>query len=189
MHLLRKPFDTTRQGHLTMFAAAASDIPVLAYPTLSQAATMLGVSPSTLSRRSLPFEAAGARDKRLRPSVVLREAAFHRRRRLGDVGTDLIAYAETHAPDAVLEVRAEVEAALARTMVPERLTIQEFLGDARSALPPALYERVAAVFEVEDLPRVEGSIGPLARSAEAPIVASASSRSQDWAVMAKKAAG
>lgn len=172
-----------------MSATTLTDVPVLAFPTLSQAAAMLGVSPSTLSRRDLPFEAAGGRDKRLRPEVVLQEAAFHRRRRLVDVAAELITYAETHAPDAVVEVRAEVEAGLARTTLPERLTVQEFLEDARAALPPAVYERVAAVFDLEDLPRIEGSIGPLADSAEAPIGRPASSVPRARGATSKRAAG
>lgn len=150
-----------------MSASSPTDVPLLAYPTLSQAATMLGVSPSTLSRRKLPFEAAGGRDKRLRPAVVLQEAAFHRRRRLAGVAAELIAYAQAHAPDAAQAVQAEVETSLARTTVPKGLTIEELLDDARAALAPALYDRVAAVFEIEDLPRVEGSVGPVARHGDA----------------------
>ncbi len=142
---------------------ASSEISVRAYPALTEAAKIIGVSASTLSRRNLDFEAAGGRDKRLRPRVVLQQAAYDRRRPLREVAEDLVAYARTHAPDAVPAVKAEVERDLANLRVPDRLTVQELLQDLRKELPPGLYDKVARVFELEDLPRIPSMISAQAR--------------------------
>jgi len=140
-----------------------NDISVRAYPALTEAAAIIGVSPSTLSRRHPEFEVAGGRDKRLRPRIVLENAAYDRRRPLRDVANDLVVYAQTHAPEAEPAVTLEVEKALEGLRVPNRLTVEELLADLRTQVPPELYARIERVFQLEDLPRIPSMIGAQAR--------------------------
>src|SRR4051794_6575122 len=92
-------------------AGVAERIDVLTgYPTLSAAATMLGVSASTLSRREdLKAEPRGERDKVLRAAEVMRLAVVYRRRSLNEVAADLLAYARKHAPSSVELIDEEIE--------------------------------------------------------------------------------
>lgn len=61
------------------------------YPTMSQAARLLGVAASTLSRRAdLAVEARGDRDLVLLPAEVLRLARVYRKRSINEVAADLI---------------------------------------------------------------------------------------------------
>jgi hypothetical protein len=69
--------------------AATLDIPLVAYPTLTEAAGLLGVSASTLSRRSdLEFERMGERDKRLPAGEVMRLAGVERVYRASGIDPD-----------------------------------------------------------------------------------------------------
>lgn len=64
-------------------------------PTLSQVARILGIAPSTLSRRrDLVFERRGTRDYVFRRGEVLRLARIYRKRSIADVRHDLEALAE-----------------------------------------------------------------------------------------------
>ena len=84
-----------------------------AYPKLTEAAAMLGVSASTLSRRRLEGIRVGGREQRLRPSEVMAEADYHKRRLPELVANDLVLYARKHAPDDAEVVEIEVRRALA----------------------------------------------------------------------------
>jgi hypothetical protein len=131
--------------------ATSLEIPLIAYPTLSQAAKLLGVSPSTLSRRSdVLYEAMGARDKRLPATEVLRLAATYRKRSINEVAFDLIIYAREHAPTHVPEVEQEVERFFG-LLAPPSVSERDFLADARAALPEDVY------LEVERAYRASGS--------------------------------
>ena len=114
-----------------------------AYPTLRQAARMVGVSPSSLSRRNLPVEhVAGVGDK-LRPRLVLELAAYYRRRDEYEVGGALVDYAQTHAPDYLGEVEHEIDAYFKDTSKRDAsLETGRFLEDARRRLPAKLYAQV-----------------------------------------------
>jgi DNA-binding Lrp family transcriptional regulator len=130
--------------------ATSLDIPLTAYPTLSQAAKLLGVSPSTLSRRSdVVPEAMGARDKRLPATEVLRLAAIYRKRSINEVALDLIEYAREHASAYVPEIEREVERFFA--LLPPPSVERDFLADAKAVLPEAVYR------EVEHAYRASGS--------------------------------
>lgn len=126
--------------------AIAFDISLLAYPTLSQAADMLGVTASTLSRREdLVFERMGERDKRIPAREVLRQAAIHRRRSINAVAADLVEYAQRHAPESAQVVQDEVEQFFAELEKPAT-PASEFLAEAKRALPAKLYREVEKVY-------------------------------------------
>lgn len=120
-------------------------VDVRAYPTLTEAALMIGVSPSTLSRRKrLKNEQSGGRDRRLRPRVVLSEASHFGRRSLAAVGESLIAYAVENVQEAETAVRNEVSSFLGRAggaptiEVEFDVDVDEFLENARRILPADL---------------------------------------------------
>ena len=117
-----------------------------AYPTLRQAARMIGVHASSLSRRDLPVEHAG-REVRLSPRLVLELAAHYRRRDEYEVGGALVDYALAHAPDRVGEIEAEIEAYFEETGERDTpLDRESFLEEARRHLPPALYAQVERAY-------------------------------------------
>jgi hypothetical protein len=117
-----------------------------AYPTLRQAAKMIGVTPSSLSRRSLAFEQAG-REKRLAPSIVLELAAYYRKRDEYEVGGALVDYALEHAEEYAPQVEAEVDAYLRATTDRDApLEADHFLAELRRSLSEDTYERVARIY-------------------------------------------
>jgi hypothetical protein len=120
----------------------------LAWPTLRKAAKMLGVNASTLSRRPVPAEAVG-RERRVRPSVVLTEAAYHNKRPLDEVGYELIEHARKNAPAFVPDVEAEVDGFFEayHPSAPDR---ERWLEEARQFLPPELFARVSSALEGAD---------------------------------------
>jgi hypothetical protein len=126
------------------------DISLLAYPTLTEAASLLGVSASTLSRRDdLVCERMGERDKRVPVDEVMRLAAVYRKRSLGEVALDLIGRARERAPQHVEHVQEEVERFFEQN---ERSVLSEskFLAEAERALPAELYEQVRRVYRSSD---------------------------------------
>ncbi|HUP24344.1 MAG TPA: hypothetical protein VNB06_15540 [Thermoanaerobaculia bacterium] len=117
-----------------------------AYPTLRQAARMIGVHASSLSRRDLPVEHAG-REARLSPRLVLELAAHYRRRDEYEVGGALLDYALARAPDRVGEVEAEIEHYFQETGERDApLDRESFLEEARRHLSPALYAQVERAY-------------------------------------------
>jgi len=130
------------------------DISLLAYPTLSEAAGLLGVSASTLSRREdLLCERMGERDKRVPAGEVMRLAAVYRKRSLGEVAAGLITRARERAPGDAEHVREEVERFFEQGE-PRAVSAGEFLAEAERALPGELYEEVRRVY------RAAGSARP-----------------------------
>ena len=121
-----------------------------AYPTLRQAARMIGVHASSLSRRDLPVQHAG-REARLSPRLVLELAAHYRRRDEYEVGGALVDYALAHAPDRVGEIEAEIEHYFEETSARDApLDHENFLAEARRHLPPALYAQVERAYRAND---------------------------------------
>jgi hypothetical protein len=78
------------------------------YPSMNQAAKMLGVATSTLSRRpDVVTEARGDRDLVLRPAEVLRLGRIYRKRSINETAAELVALAEQHG--AGLDVEGECD--------------------------------------------------------------------------------
>ncbi len=122
------------------------DISLLAYPTMTEAARLLGVSASTLSRRDdLVVERMGERDKRVPAGEVMRLASVYRKRSLGEVATDLIGRARESSPQYAEHVQEEVERFFEQREPPV-LSDGAFLTEAERALPAELYEQVRRVY-------------------------------------------
>lgn len=123
------------------------DISLLAYPTLTEAGRLLGVSASTLSRRDdLACERMGERDKRVPAGEVMRLATVYRKRALGEVAADLIARARERSPQYAEYVQEEIERFFEQRELPV-LSDGAFLAEAERALPPELYEQVRRVYD------------------------------------------
>jgi hypothetical protein len=118
-----------------------------AYPTLRQAALILGVTVSSLSRRpDLGAERVG-RERRLAPLKVMGLAAYYRRRSEYEVAGSLLDYALKHAPAVVAEVERELNSYLEATSdrdVP--LDADFFLTTAAKHLPADLYDAVVDAY-------------------------------------------
>jgi hypothetical protein len=118
-----------------------------AYPTLRQAARMIGVHASSLCRRELPVEHAG-REARLAPRLVLELAAHYRRRDEYEVGGALVDYALAHAPDQVGAIEEEIGHYFEETGDRDApLDTVSFLEEARRRLPAALYAQVERAYQ------------------------------------------
>lgn len=126
--------------------ATALGTPLTAYPTLTQAAALLGVSASTLSRREdLTWEQMGERDKRVPAAEVLRLASIYRKRSINEVAADLVNYTREHAEGCADQIEEEIERFFESLAAPSRPGDQ-FLAEAKRALPAALYTQVERVY-------------------------------------------
>jgi hypothetical protein len=126
-----------------------------AYPTLSSAARILGVAPSTLSRRTdLQIEARGERDKVLRPAEVMRLAVVYRKRSLNEVAADLVAHVREHAPDATDAVDEELETFIDQLARPAS-ELDQLLELAERNLPENVVAEIRRVIDAgSDQPSV-----------------------------------
>lgn len=129
-----------------------------AYPTLTQAAHILDVRPSTLSRRrDLHFEPMG-REKRLTPATVMELAAYYRRRSQYEVAESLVQYARERAPEMLSRVEEEVDSAFSDNRE-GGISAQEFLEEARRSLPSAVYDEVCRLHRASSGRRARGVSG------------------------------
>ena len=121
-----------------------------AHPNIRAAAQMLGVAPSTLSRRDdLATERRGERDLVLAPGEMLRLAAVYRKRSLNDVAQELVDLARESSPEDAGVVEAEVESFFEDRAVSAEER-DEFLATARRLLPDGLLVQVEASLEPPD---------------------------------------
>jgi hypothetical protein len=123
----------------------AGTLPATVYPTLSEAAEMIGVTASTLSRKpGLGFITAGDRDHRIPGAEVIRWAEHFKRRAVDEVAFDVVAYARRRAPKYVKAVTSEVDSAVAGLYAAAPATkTSAFIADAKRFLPKQLYDAVA----------------------------------------------
>lgn len=126
------------------------DIPLTAYPTLTKAAQIVGVSPSTLSRRNdVETRAMGNRDQRVPVREVLRLVRFFGRRSINEAAAELIEYAQVNSPSDVDRVEEEVEAFFAQLDSPAP-SASAFLEQAKVLLPVALYRGVEKAYHASE---------------------------------------
>jgi hypothetical protein len=125
---------------------------------MSEAAKMIGVHASTLSRESeLVAVAAGGRDKRLAPSDVLELAEYHKRRSLNDVAEDLITHARNVDPSCVEAVEQEVEDYFAGRQG-STSGKDALFADLERVLPPELFRKVRAMYFATDDADLDGEL-------------------------------
>lgn len=129
-----------------------------AYPNISAAAEMLGVAPSTLSRRGdLVTQRRGERDIVLPAAEVLRLAMIYRKRSLNDVAYRLIDHARTVSTDDTSRIEGEIESFFEGRSSEEYK--MEFLAAARRLLPRSLYDAVEAAVVQGDAELPDALIG------------------------------
>lgn len=118
-----------------------------AYPNISAAAAVLGVAPSTLSRRAdIRAEPRGARDRVLAVAEVLRLASIFRKRSINDVAYDLLEQARAQAPEDAATVQEEIESYFEAETVGERQR-EQLATLAHRLLPAELCEQIDAELE------------------------------------------
>jgi hypothetical protein len=150
----RSPEEVVMDHGATDFTASLE-----AYPNIRAAAELIGVSPSTLSRREdLGAEHRGERDRVLRPAEVLRLAAIYRKRSLNDVAQELIDHARKASPDEAPRVEKEVEAFFEGRLMPDN-SHSEFLALARRLLPAWLYRKVEETVTERDTDLTDALVG------------------------------
>jgi hypothetical protein len=113
-----------------------------AYPTQREAAALLRVSASTLSRKRLTGVRVGRRDIRLPAAILLETAKMNNWVPLESLATALVGYAQSHCPEAVAEVTAQIDAWFADTPSKPTLDREAFLFEAARALPPGLFKAI-----------------------------------------------
>jgi hypothetical protein len=124
------------------------DLPVEAYPSLSVAAKLIGVSPSTLSRRADVVRVSAANQERIPAGEVVRLAAIYRRARVSRVAAALVERAAGAGAEAQELVGAEVDRAMEQ--VPVLSTnpgVAAFIAEARRRLPEGLAAQVEATLK------------------------------------------
>lgn len=87
----------------------ARDLALPAFPSLRAAASMVGVNPSSLQRRSDLAPIACGRERRLDPATVLRLTAHYGNRSVMEAAHDLVAHATEHSPEHLERVEEIVD--------------------------------------------------------------------------------
>jgi hypothetical protein len=124
------------------------DLPVEAYPSLSAAAKLIGVSPSTLSRRADVVRISAANQERVPAGEVVRLAAVYRRARVSRVAAALVERAAGAGAEAQELVGVEVDRAMERIPVPAAAPgAAAFVAEARRRLPEGLAAQVEATLK------------------------------------------
>jgi hypothetical protein len=123
-------------------------MPVEAYPSLSVAAKLIGVSPSTLSRRADVVRISAANQERIPAGEVVRLAAVYRRARVSRVAAALVERAAGAGAEAQELVGAEVDRAMERIPAPAAGPgAAVFIAEARRRLPEGLAAQVEAALK------------------------------------------
>lgn len=128
---------------------------VRALPTFAEAAALIGLDPSGVSRAvkrlgiaPLPW---GNREKHLAVADVLRIAAHAKRLALEEVGGGLLDWAEREHPDRADAIRAEIDAFFASLPEPEPTPRDQFIAEIRAGLPPEAADRAIEIYLDLDL--------------------------------------
>lgn len=96
----------------TLDELAATGSPAAAYPTISEAATLIGVPSATLSARIPEIQGRlilGGHETRFPPHVVLALGAEYRNRDSSEIAAGLIDLAYERAPEFVAEIEGQVD--------------------------------------------------------------------------------
>ncbi len=136
--------------------------PVEAYPSMREAASAIGVSASTLSRRvDLTWIEAG-QEKRIPVAEVIRLGAIYKRRPLSRVAGVMAEWAQRYDDPVRSTLVAEIDEALERAAVVPAVQDADrdrFLRDARRLLPYALAAQVEASLSSGTLAEAPSAIG------------------------------
>jgi hypothetical protein len=129
---------------LEQHPSSVSERPVEAYPPLRLAAKLIGVSASTLSRRTDLERIPAGRETRIPAGEVVRLAYEYRKRRVSRVAGELVELAAQAGDEVQNLIAAEVDDALQREE-PRDLQLPDaagFVAEAHRLLPAALARQV-----------------------------------------------
>jgi hypothetical protein len=118
------------------------------YPSQREAASMLRVSASALSRfDQVESVQVGGRGKHYSPAAVLVAGTFYKKRSLNEIAAELMDYARQHGSDeAMASAKSEIDDFFVnRTADPVDRDL--FLRQARRSLPGPLYREVKRAVE------------------------------------------
>ncbi|HEV3164865.1 MAG TPA: hypothetical protein VGZ22_12620 [Isosphaeraceae bacterium] len=118
----------------------------MAYPTLSAAAGMVGVAPSTLSRiRDLAVVEIGSHEKRVPPGELLRLGEHYKKVSLNGTAAELLEYARREAPEHEGAIERQIETYFAARSQPAApMSVADFIALAKAKLPSPLADSIAA---------------------------------------------
>jgi hypothetical protein len=121
---------------------------IQAYPSQLEAAGMLRISASVLSRNEeIESVQVGSRGRHYSPVAVLSAGAFYKKRSLNEIAAELLDYARQHGDEEILaKVKAEVDQFFVHRTV-EPVDRELFLKQARLALPSPLFQEVKRAFD------------------------------------------
>ena len=123
---------------------------VAALPTFAEAAALIMIDPSGVSRAVKTLEIApipwGNREKHLAIADVFRIAIHAKRAALEEVGGGLLDSAERKHPDQVDAIRAEIVAFFTSLPKPQPADPDELIADLRAELPPDAAEAAIAIY-------------------------------------------
>ena len=134
---------------------------VQALPKLSDAAEMIGLDPSGITRamqrlgvEPLPW---GARDKHLAIADILRIAANVQRASLEEVAGNLLTWAEREHPKHVERFTAEIDDFFAALPEPTAREPDVFVSELRAALPKRWAEKAERIWREHAAARTQAS--------------------------------
>jgi len=123
---------------------------VRALPTFAEAATLIGIDPSGVSRavKKLGIEPLpwGNREKHLAVADVFRIAIHAKRLALEEVGGGLLDWAQREHPEQADAIQAEVDAFFASLPEPKATPRDQFIAELRAGLPPEAAERASEIY-------------------------------------------
>jgi hypothetical protein len=123
---------------------------VRALPTLAEAASLIGLDPSGVSRavkrhgiEPLPW---GNREKHLPVADVLRIAIHANRLALEEVGGGLLEWAEREHPEQAEAIQADIDAFFASLPEPKPTPGDQLIAELRAGLPPEAADRAIEIY-------------------------------------------
>ncbi len=123
---------------------------VSALPTFAEAAALIMIDPSGVSRAvtALGIEPIpwGNREKHLAIADVFRIAIHAKRAALEEVGGGLLEWAERDHPGQAESIRSEIDAFFASLPEPKPADPDELIADLRAGLPPDAAEAAIAIY-------------------------------------------
>jgi len=123
---------------------------VRALPTFAEAASLIGLDPSGVSRavKKLGIEPLpwGNREKHLAVADVFRIAIHAKRLALEEVGGGLLDWAQREHPEQAEAIQAEIDAFFASLPEPKPTPRDQFIAELRAGLPPEAAERAIEIY-------------------------------------------
>jgi hypothetical protein len=123
---------------------------VRSLPTFAEAASLIGLDPSGVSRavKKLGIEPLpwGNREKHLAVADIFRLAIYANRRALEEVGGALLDWAQRERPEQADTIQAEIDAFFASLPEPKATPRDQFIAELRAGLPPEAAERAIEIY-------------------------------------------